>query len=246
MNPQKMTMIVARYKENLNWLKNVRWNYIVYNAGKDALPAWIKNEIKLPNTTGNEAYAYLTYIIDNYDNLPDFVICVQGHPFDHLRDLIKTISNFDGKADFFPLSDSVYLDKYENRKVGIELAESIRKLFLDDLKSFKYFEYPEGSQFIASKKAILFHTKRTYRRIRDFPIEEEQLNKKSPGYRIFSAKFPRGGTRLFHTKITLRKMIDSMTDEKHLIDRDIRILSYWVMEVLWKTLFDRRHKTVYD
>lgn len=244
-NPQKMTMVVARYNENLDWLEKVPWNYVVYNKGKK-LPKWITNEIKLRNI-GREEYAYLEYIISNYDALPDYTIFTPGHPFDHASEIIKKINDFDGKTGFFPLSDSVYIDEFGNREMGPELAESVRKLFVDDIKSFKYFEYPEGSVFIASKKAILFHRKLMYQKILSFMINADNvIYDKAVGYKIFSTKIPQGGTKLFHTKTTYQKIIDSMTDEEHLIEEHNRIFSSWVLEILWKTLFDGKHKTIYD
>lgn len=34
---------------------------------------------------GYEPYAYFQFFIDNYDNLPDVCVCVQGNPWDHLK-----------------------------------------------------------------------------------------------------------------------------------------------------------------
>lgn len=245
-----MTMVVARYNENLDWLENIPWHYIVYNKGGD-LPTWIKYEIKLHHNIGREVYTYLTYIIDNYDALPDYTIFAHGHPFDHSREFIKNINNFDGKDDFFPLSDSVCIDNFEGlRGMGLELevAESVRRLFLNNIKSF---EYPDGAQFIVSKKAILFHTKTTYEKIRTFLIksESEAENKIADeviGRRVFSANFPLGKERLFPTKMAFPEIIDSMTNEGYVIGEDLRIFSPYVMEILWETLFDHKHKTIYD
>lgn len=201
-NPQNMTMVVARYNEDLNWLKKVPWDYIVYNKGNN-LPKWVKNEIKLQNI-GREAHSYLTYIIDNYDNLPDYTIFVQGNPFDHSQELIKKIENFDEKAGFFPLSDRICVDKngdpgeFERR-----IFESVQKIFLKN--DIKVFKFPMGAQFIVSKKAILFHTKTVYQKTRNFMIETENI-----------------------------------------IDEKDTIFSPWVMERLWQTLFDNKHKTIYD
>lgn len=75
-----MVLVVARYNENIDWLKNTALNYIIFNKGEANLPLWVKNEIKLPNI-GREAHTYLTYIILNYDNLPEHSVFVQGNPF---------------------------------------------------------------------------------------------------------------------------------------------------------------------
>ena len=73
-------IIVARYKENIEWLKPEINNCIIYNKGDDILG--LPNEILLKNI-GRESETYLHYIIDNYNNLPDIVIFTQGNIADH-------------------------------------------------------------------------------------------------------------------------------------------------------------------
>ncbi len=212
-NVQKMIMVVARYDEDLDWLKEIPCNYIVFNKGKN-LPKWVKNVVKLPNI-GHEGHTYLTYIIDNYDTLPDYTIFVQGEPFQHSAQLIKKINDFDGKDDFFSLSDRIYRDDgYGNPKhPGLKVAESARKIFLNEIESF---EFPSGAEFIVSKKAILFHTKLTYQKIMDFLIKAEPSNEDR-----------------------------AITDEGSYCGQR-NLFSGWVVERLWKILFDSKHKTIYD
>jgi hypothetical protein len=242
----KITMVVARCKENLDWLKDVQWNYIVYNKGGN-LPKWIKNQIKLRNI-GREAHTYLTYIINNYDNLPDHTIFAQGNPFDHVSKFTQNIHDFDEKTNFFPLSDCVCSEKFENpNEIWPELAKTIRKLFLDDIASFKHIEYPEGAQFIVSKKAILFHSKMTYQKLLASVMEAEIFDDQTPnfGYRVFSTKFPEGRKRLLDTKMTRQEIMDSLVNEPEIIKKT-GIFEVNIMEALWKTLFDIKHKTIYD
>jgi hypothetical protein len=72
-------IVVARYKENIQWLGPLMDKCIIYNKG-DKLG--LSNEIMLDNV-GREAETYLHYIIDNYQNLPDIVIFTQGNISDH-------------------------------------------------------------------------------------------------------------------------------------------------------------------
>lgn len=214
MNPQKMTMVVARYNENLDWLKTVPWNYIVFNKGRKNLPKWIKNAIKLPNI-GREAHTYLTFIVDNYDHLPDYTMFVQGNPFVHQRELIKKIEEFKGGKDFFPLT-KIYVGRRDGlSRTERRIAELARKIFVDEIN---YFPFPNGAQFIVSKNGVLFHSKLTYQKILDLMAERI-----SPREICSFTAHGRGcgasceGRRLF---------------------------SAWVMERLWKVLFE--HKTIYD
>lgn len=72
-------IVVARYNENIEWLKDDMKNCIIYNKG-DKLH--VENEIMLENV-GREADTYLHYIIDNYNNLPDIVVFTQARISDH-------------------------------------------------------------------------------------------------------------------------------------------------------------------
>jgi len=70
-------IIVARYNENLEWTKPFS-NVIVYNKGEKMEDEY--NEIFLDNV-GREGHTYYTYICENYDNLSDYTIFLQGYPF---------------------------------------------------------------------------------------------------------------------------------------------------------------------
>ena len=92
-----IVLVVARYHEDLAWLKDVPSNFdiIVYN--KD-----VTREANIPHdraitiiprdNVGREADTYLTYIIDHYDTLPETIVFCQGDPFPHsphFIDLLK-------------------------------------------------------------------------------------------------------------------------------------------------------------
>lgn len=74
----KPDLVIARYSENIDWLKkwSNQFNVIIYNKGKDDLDSFF-NVVKLPNI-GREAHTYLHHIITNYDNLPENTIFLQG------------------------------------------------------------------------------------------------------------------------------------------------------------------------
>lgn len=66
-------IVVARYNEDLSWLPNGDPKVKVYDKGSGG---------NLPNI-GRESHTYLTYIVQNYENLPDVVIFTQGSMYDH-------------------------------------------------------------------------------------------------------------------------------------------------------------------
>jgi hypothetical protein len=75
-------IVVARYNESLNWLKEFPFNnfeYIVYNKGDDE--NFIKDNvikiINIPNV-GRCDHTYLYYIIENYDELSNITVFLPG------------------------------------------------------------------------------------------------------------------------------------------------------------------------
>ena len=85
-----LELVVARYSEDLAWLRAVcqpeGLPAHVYNKGPelkpdDAAPGF--QVVPLPNT-GREAHTYLTHIIEHYGDLPRHTAFLQGNPFAHL------------------------------------------------------------------------------------------------------------------------------------------------------------------
>ena len=78
----KIELIVARYNEDLDWLKDEKYNKystIIYNKGDDEkfyFPPNLKI-VKLQNV-GVCVHTYLFHIIENYDNLADVTIFLPG------------------------------------------------------------------------------------------------------------------------------------------------------------------------
>lgn len=87
---ESYAVIVARYKESIDWLQPIKEHCLIYNKGT---PLNISNEILIPNV-GRESETYLRYIIDHYESLPAVVVFTQGsiavhRGADHHNNLIK-------------------------------------------------------------------------------------------------------------------------------------------------------------
>lgn len=156
--PNKISMVavIARYNEDISWTKKLRCGYIIYNKNEEDSGLFRRN---LPNV-GREGHTFFTYIIENYNNLPDFVCFLHGVPFDHCSNIIDTINNFDGSKKFRPLSASYYLhsSEYERtykfaEKIGLSLDKSIKMI--------------ASCQCIISKELILKNPKSIYQMLLD-------------------------------------------------------------------------------
>ena len=75
-----LELVVARHRENLNWLRRVpkKFRVTIYDKGghHDA-------KHPLPNV-GREAHTYLHHIVTRYDDLAELTVFAQGKPFDHV------------------------------------------------------------------------------------------------------------------------------------------------------------------
>ncbi len=80
-------LVVARYDEDLAWLRRVPEEFLitVYNKGDDAA-----HGARLPNA-GREAQTYLHHLTERHHTLAGLTIFAQGHPFDHAPDLHKRL-----------------------------------------------------------------------------------------------------------------------------------------------------------
>ncbi len=91
---QRMELVVARYQEDLQWLRRVpkRFQIKVYNKGGALnLPARrALSSVALPNI-GREDYAYLSHIVTNYETLADVTVFAQGKPFDHVPEFHRVL-----------------------------------------------------------------------------------------------------------------------------------------------------------
>lgn len=156
-------IVVARYNENVNWTKEFQ-NVIIYNKGNKLNDNY--NEIML-NNVGREGHTYYKHIYDNYENLADYTIFLQGNPFDHspniISDLKKYIENKDLNIDFEFLSSWI-IDCNLTRCIhhaNLPLATTYEKIF-NIKKSDITFKFGAGAQFIVSKKSILKKPKEFY------------------------------------------------------------------------------------
>lgn len=162
----KFCIVVARYNEDLSWTTPFS-NVIIYNKGTPLTTNF--NQIVL-NNVGREGHTYYKHIYDNYDNLADYTIFLQGFPFDHSPNIIsnlnKYLNNTDLSIDFEFLSEHVVNCNLTGCHYhrGLPLIDTYEKLF-DERKECMEFKFGTGAQFIVSKQKILQRPKEFYLKI---------------------------------------------------------------------------------
>ncbi len=184
---KKIKMVIARYKENIDWAKKYD-NVIIYNKGEKMEAYNGHTVIELPNF-GREGHTYYKYICDNYDNLDDYTIFLQGYPFDHS---VNLISNLEQHLDNICM-DFVYLSDYivnsslnEQKRNHCYLCCNIHTIFEHLFeKKVENHEciFGAGAQFIVSKNKILMNPKEFYEKIvklldnKNDPIEGHSIER---------------------------------------------------------------------
>ena len=109
---KKYDIVVARYNEDISWVKELtadKFNFKIYNKGE--------NNIDFDSTPlqnfGRDAHTFITYIVENYNNLPEYIIFLQGNPIDHYSNVIQTIKMHNDEP-YVCLSDHVIDEKIDS------------------------------------------------------------------------------------------------------------------------------------
>ena len=163
---KNIKIIVARYNEDISWTNQFN-NVLIINKGNKLN---LHNEIIYQNV-GREAHSYFKYIYDNYHNLDDYLIFLQGNPFDHSPNCIKTIHEIKQNANiqdlhFKFISELVTHDKisgliiYPNLSRVRETYTKLTGRILPDIILCGW-----GNQFMVSKKKILEKPREFYHNI---------------------------------------------------------------------------------
>ncbi|MBW7907385.1 MAG: DUF3431 domain-containing protein [Kiritimatiellae bacterium] len=86
--PPRVELVVARFQEDVKWLRRVPRAIRVHVYDKSGRPDSAYSV--LPNV-GREAHTYLHHLVTHYEELPDILVFTQGHPFDHAPDMHKRL-----------------------------------------------------------------------------------------------------------------------------------------------------------
>tara|TARA_A100001388_G_C28615840_1_gene425117 strand:- start:93 stop:800 length:708 start_codon:yes stop_codon:yes gene_type:complete len=110
-------IVVARFKENIDWLQTEYENCVFYTK-HSPLDNPDLVQIQLPNI-GREANTYFNYIIDNYHNLPDVVVFTQGDIGQHIHPR--------NSRDWNPGNKNIeYLIKIKDQALNHSISQNFR------------------------------------------------------------------------------------------------------------------------
>ena len=172
--------IVARYKENLEWMNLLLCDSIVYNKGP-SLRNCKKNVVDLHNL-GRESQTYLEFIVSNYDKIEpqNTYVFLQGHPFEPHIVNIKEINDAGPVARFTPFGHYVFREGPRgpvNKQfpIGIPIVAFCELIFKDGpIRANSFNRFNLGAQFAVSGELIL------YRDVNFYKFINRCLLKKNP------------------------------------------------------------------
>lgn len=169
-------IVVSHFHEDLSWLANVpkNWDIYVYNRADENTHAcepmamvW-DNGVHLTGLAclkniGREPYTFLKHIVNNYDVLDDLTVFVQGNPFDHYPELLRTLDSITPTENNFTWMGIGGHESYNNgaphdcgKPVGVVSAD----LGLD-IKAWP-IHFAPGGQFAVTRDRIHAHPKEFY------------------------------------------------------------------------------------
>lgn len=154
-----MKLVIARYNEDISWSDG--YDRIIYNKG-GAIDA---PYVTLPNV-GRESHTYLTHIIENYDNLDEYTLFLQGRPHDHTTNLAKEIARLEETKPDFSYISRQFIDCRLSgcqHHPALPIQQVYQYLFQSQMDDFT-FQFGQGAQFMVSRDRIRRYTRLFYER----------------------------------------------------------------------------------
>ena len=168
-----MLIVIARYNEDIEWSKKYSSNVLIINKGERI--EGIDNQIFYPNV-GREGHSYYKYIYDNYDNLDDYIIFLQGNPIDHSPNIIK---NLDGFMENYNKDKENFMNMHININYTlINCGYNSNNISIEDVKNnnFIYLSHFINNSSIRTEEKLWEKCKNianTYERVFDKKIEDD-------------------------------------------------------------------------
>lgn len=174
-----MKYVLTHYQGDVGWVKEYTDDVIIYNRSDQEIPGSIRRE-----NVGDADYDRLTYLIDNYDDLPEVFLLSKSNLFKYISkeefDLVKDNRVFTPLLTqhhkvYEPIcryTDGMYEEINNSWYLGAVPARYFRdwsewaKTF--DLPNPEYIPFAPGGNYILTKDVVQRYPKRFYERMRAF------------------------------------------------------------------------------
>lgn len=175
-----MKYIISRYNHDMAPIFEYAKDYVLYDRSEHPL----EGSIVVPNI-GTDIHDKFTYIIDNYDNLPDVALYTKANLFKYITkeefEKVKDNKTFtplltrnhqerqgvcyyseDGMYN--EINNFWYLAELSPRNYGT--VEELKTLL--SMRGKEYMKFAPGSNYIVPRENILKHSKEDYIKLRSF------------------------------------------------------------------------------
>jgi len=192
MNSNNSDLILARYKEDISWIKGNYDNIFIYNKGEKNIFFEKPHRLISLNNVGRESHTFLYHIVNNYDNLNKINIFCQGGINDHGMNE-NSLNKFymDAQIYGYSLNKNFYpewiepfggykdfrIDEHGGRKVSkskYSLSEWKSKFNIS--KDISPFQWYQKAVFAVSKEYIYSRSLDFYKNL----LEDPELNELDP------------------------------------------------------------------
>lgn len=171
-----MKWIISRYNHDIGYLKDYTDDYVLYDRSEKP----IEGSIVVPNI-GSDIYDKFTYIIDNYDNLPDVAVYTKANLFNYISkeefDKIKDNRTFtplltQNHKTYMPVcfyENGIYNEINDYWYLGAHPAKYAKEIIdIFKMQGRYYNKFAPGSNYIVPKENILKHPRALYEQLRAY------------------------------------------------------------------------------
>ncbi len=172
-----MKLIISRFTHDMTWLKDYpEADVVIYDRSE--VP--IKGSVVVPNI-GSDIYDKLTFIIDNYEYLPEVAIYTKANLFKYISkeefDLVKDNKTYtplltqhhETKLPIAYYKDGMYYEinnRWFLHGVPCKNVDKYDALIGNKFKYQEYKPFAPGSNYLLPKENILKYSKEFYRELR--------------------------------------------------------------------------------
>jgi len=151
----KLVVVICHYQEDISWVNNLKHDYVIYNkniANNHLFTHNIENY-------GFDTIAYINYILENYNNLPDYICFSQDNPFFHCSSFLDKVNNFNFDVNYLALGSTYIRD---NQSIVDKTKKYGESLGLNVNLPIKFIN---SAQCIVSKNLVLKNGLKIYENI---------------------------------------------------------------------------------
>jgi len=190
-------IVSSHYNEDLKWLINQKeYEYLIYSKNSEAREMLMIDDsrLKIIKNRGMEVSSFLSFMIDYYDNLPDYIAFCHGHLTAWHQDdtILNVLKRYNFTDEYLTLNNPYYRNSiYDDCPQEIQFNkedrvwEKIKRLQSDlMIKLPNKIEITMGAQFIVKKESILRNGLSFYKNLLNWVYTQNEMSEQSAGILI--------------------------------------------------------------